>query len=148
MLKLDQADFTIGRAKFADNAPWAAEATAKIYVKVTPEPATLDNVVFFALLDTGAAWSMLDAEIAENLNLLNRDGEPKTVKTWHGDIRGRLERVSLRLHADEGDSLDFEATFLISPDWRFGTFLGYGGLLQHIRFAIDATHNDFYFGKE
>jgi hypothetical protein len=147
MLKLDQADFTAGRAKFEDNAPWAAEATAKIYVKVTPEPENL-NVILLALVDTAAPWSLLDAEVAENLNLLNGDGERRTVKTWRGDVHGRLERINLRLHADEGDSLDFEATVLISPDWHSGTFLGYGGLLQHIRFAVDATHNFFYFGKE
>src|SRR5260370_121885 len=106
MLKLGQADFTGGRAKFEDSAPWAAEPTAKIYVKVTPEPENL-NVILLALVDTAAPWSLLDAEVAENLNLLNGEGERKTVKTWRGDVDGRLERISLRLHADEGDSLDF-----------------------------------------
>ncbi|MBI2160202.1 MAG: hypothetical protein HYU25_07490 [Candidatus Rokubacteria bacterium] len=67
--------------------------------------------------------------------------------TWRGEIRGRLERINVRLHADEGDSLDLEATVLISPDWR-GNFLGYGGLLQHIRFAVDASNNFFYFGRD
>jgi predicted aspartyl protease len=144
MLKLGEDNFTAGRARFEDNAPWAAEQTAKIYVKITPE--NLDDVVLFALLDTGAPWSLLDAEVAENLNLLNGNGEPKTIKTWRGDVQGRLERINLRLHADEGDSLDFEATVLVAPDWR-GNFLGYGGLLQHIRFGVDATNNFFYFGK-
>ena len=147
MLKLDQADFTAGRAKFEDNAPWSAEPTPKIYVKITPEPQSL-NAIFLAQLDTGAPWSLLDAEVADNLNLLNGEGEQRTVRTWRGAVRGRLERISLRLHADEGDSLDFEATFLVSADWHSGNFLGYGGLLQHIRFAVDATHNFFYFGKE
>ncbi len=144
MLKLGRDNFTTGRARFEDNAPWAAELTPKIYVKITPENL---GVVLLALLDTGAPWSLLDAEVAESLNLLNGDGEPKTIKTWRGDVRGRLERINLRLHADEGDSLDFEATVFVAPDWR-GTFLGYGGLLQHIRFGLDATNNFFYFGKE
>lgn len=121
MLKLGAADFTVGRAKFDDNAPWAAEQTAKIYVKITPENL---GVVLVALLDTGAPWSILDSEVAENLNLLNGDGESKTVKTWKGDITGRLERIHLRLHADEGNSLDFEATFLVANDWR-GNFLAW-----------------------
>src|SRR5207237_4041542 len=115
MLKLGEDDFTIGRATFADTAPWATEATAKIYVKITPENL---GVVLLALVDTGAPWSLLDAEVAESLNLLNGDGEPKTIKTWRGDIHGRLERINVRLHADEGDSLDLEATVLISPGWR------------------------------
>lgn len=145
MLKLDKADFTIGRARFEDTAPWAEEPTPKIYVKITPDDL---GVVLLALLDTGAPWSILDAEVAENLDLLNGAGEPKTIKTWRGDIHGRLESVNLRLHADEGSSLDIEATVLVSPDWRAGNFLGYGGLLQHVRFAVDATNNQFYFGRD
>lgn len=144
MLKLDGDDFTIGRATFADTAPWAAEPTPKIYVKITPEDL---GVVLLALVDTGAPWSLLDAEVAASLSLLNGNGEPKTIWTWRGEIRGRLERINVRLHADEGDSLDLEATVLISPDWR-GNFLGYGGLLQHIRFAVDASNNFFYFGRD
>jgi hypothetical protein len=147
MLKLGDVDFTVGRARFADTAPWAADSTAKIYVKFTPEPETL-GLVLWASLDTGAPWSLLDAEVAENLDLLNGEGERTTVRTWRGPFWGRLERINLRLHADEGDSLDFEATVLVSEDWRFGNFLGYGGLLQHIRFAVDAAHYFFYFGKE
>jgi len=145
MLKLGGADFTTGRTKFSDTAPWAAEPTPKIYVKITPESL---GVVLLALLDTGAPWSLLDAEVAETLGLLNGDGEPKTVKTWKGEVHGRLERVGLKLHADEGYSLDVEATILVSPQWHSGNFLGYGGLLQHIRFAVDATNNLFYFGRD
>lgn len=105
-------------------------------------------MVLFAAIDTGAPWSILDAEVAETLSLLNGDGDPETtVTTWRGYVRGHLKRIGLRLHADEGNSLDLEATVLIVPHWR-GTFLGYGGLLQHIRFAVDATHNFFYFGKD
>ena len=144
MLKLGAETFTTGRARFEDNAPWAAELTAKIYVKITPQDL---GIVLLALLDTGAPWSVLDAEVAESLNLLNGDGEAKTIRTWRGNVHGRLERINLRLHADEGDSLDFEATVLVAPEWR-GNFLGYGGLLQHIRFGVDATNNFFYFGKD
>src|SRR2546425_7678820 len=141
MLKLDGVDFTTGRAKFSDTAPWSRESMPKIYVKFTPQDL---GIILFAALDTGAPWSMLDAEVAETLNLLNGDGQATTVTTWQGNIRGRLERINLRLHADEGNSLDFEATVLVSPNWR-GNFLGYGGLLQHIRFGVDATHSFFYF---
>jgi hypothetical protein len=145
MLRLGTADFTTGRAKFADIADWATDKTPKIYVKITPQ--NLEGTILLAALDTGAAWSILDAEVAENLDLIDGSGELVRVSTWRGPIEGRLHRIGLRLHADEGVSLDFEATFLISRDWR-GNFLGYGGLLQHIRFAVDATSNFFYFGKE
>lgn len=145
MLKLGDADFTIGRGRFEDNAPGEPHPTAKIYVKITLRD--LGDVVLLAALDTGAPWSLLDAEVAENLGLLTGEGERTTVTTWRGRIEGQLRRVALRLHADEGESLDVEALVLVVPDWK-GNFLGYGGLLQHIRFAVDATHNHVYFGKE
>jgi len=145
MLQLGGTSFTVGRAKFDDTAPWAADQNPKIYVKITPWD--LQDTILLAALDTGAPWSILDAEVAENLNLLDGTGEVVRVTTWKGRIEGRLERIGVRLHADEGDSLDFEATFLIVRDWR-GNFLGYGGLLQHIRFAVDAAHNFVYFGRE
>jgi hypothetical protein len=141
----DGNDFATGRARFTDDAPWAAEPTAKIYVKITPENL---GVVLIAMLDTGAPWSILDAEVAENLNLFNGDGEAKSITMWQGHYDGRLERVGLRLLADEGHSLEVEATVFVCPEWRFGNFLGYGGLLQNIRFAVDATHNLVYFGRE
>jgi hypothetical protein len=145
MLKLGAADFTLGRVKFSDSASWSSDPTPKIYVKITPED--LDNIVLLAAVDTGAPWSILDEDIADSLNLFDGDGERKTVTTWRGRIEGRLERVGIRLHADDGSSLDLEATFLVARGWR-GNFLGYGGLLQHIRFAVDATNNFFYFGRD
>lgn len=145
MLRRDGADFTVGRSRFDDTAAWSLDRTAKIYVKITPQD--LDDLVLLAMLDTGAPWSLLDSDVAAALNLLDGEGEPTTVRTWRGTVTGRLERIRLRLHADEGSSLDFEATFLVAPDWQ-GNFLGYGGLLQHIRFAIDATNNHFYFGRD
>jgi predicted aspartyl protease len=146
MLQLGGTDFTIGRSRFQDSAPWSVDPTAKIYVKITPHH--LDDMVLFALLDTGAPWSLLDSEIADALHLFDGEENPTTtVQTWRGRVTGRLERIRVRLHADEGNSLDVEATFLVVPEWR-GNFLGYGGLLQHIRFAVDATNNLFYFGRD
>jgi len=61
-------------------------------------------------------------------------------------VEGRLERTAVSILADEGDSLDIEATAFVSPDWKDVTFLGYSGLLERIRFAIDPRENLFYFG--
>ena len=55
-------------------------------------------------------------------------------------------RAPVSLVADVGESPDLDATFFVSADWRQGTFLGYSGLLERIRFAIDPYRNLFYFG--
>ena len=68
MLKLGEAPFTQGRLKFLDHNPKAPEPTAKIFVQFLV--ADLAPMVV-AQLDTGAAWSVLDPEVADLLGLLD-----------------------------------------------------------------------------
>ena len=90
---------------------------------------------------------MLDPEVADLLGLLEMDGPLTLLDTRHGTKAGRLVKVPIRFLADEGNSLDTEGTFFVSPDWPPGkTFLGYSGLLDSIRFALDPQANHFYFG--
>jgi hypothetical protein len=46
-----------------------------------------------------------------------------------------------------GRSLNLDATFFVSREWRGITFLGYVGLLDRIRIALDSPANFFYFGE-
>jgi hypothetical protein len=148
MLKYpDGIDFTIGRSRYDDHDLQGPEGTAKIHVKINPGSAG----VMLAELDTGAAWSILDADVAEALDLLDGEGIETELKNANGDVivRGRLERIPLVVIADEnqGRSLTLDGVlFLVSPEWRRQTFLGYTGLLQNIRFAVDPHGNWFYFG--
>ena len=91
---------------------------------------------------------MLDAEVAQETDLLDRNGEELQVSTRLGRFLGRLERTDLQLLADDGDSLIVQATVWVSRDWHGGNFLGYAGLLQHIRLAVEPSANFFYFGAE
>jgi len=143
LFRQDGTEFASGRSRFLDYPPGSRERTSKIFVKIQAE--SIDGVVF-AQLDTGAAWSILDAEIAEILSLLGSEGEPVTMSTRLGKVNGRLERTSLAIVADEGESISVQATVFVSPDWHAGNFLGYGGLLEHVRFAVDPSDNSFYFG--
>jgi hypothetical protein len=52
----------------------------------------------------------------------------------------------LTILADDGESLEVQATVFVSRDWPAGTFLGYSGFLERIRFAVDPQQNDFHFG--
>jgi hypothetical protein len=69
------------------------------------------------------------------------------LSTRLGLIRGDLYRIPLVLFADDGQDLGVDATVLLSPDWTGPNFLGYQGLLQRIRFAVDPETNLFYFGQ-
>jgi len=62
-------------------------------------------------------------------------------------MNGYLVRLPLTLWADEGEDLQLDGTFFVSDNWPDGmTFLGYSGLLDALRFAVDPQANDFYFG--
>ena len=143
LLRLDGSAFTTGRSRYVDQGPGSSEPTAKIFVKIGVEALPGPIVV---QLDTGAAWSVLEAEVAEAMNLLDGDGEQIPYSTRLGRVTGRLERTSLEILADDGESLRLEATVFVSREWRGGSFLGYGGLLQDIRFAVDPSDNTFHFG--
>ncbi len=144
MLHRDSEVFTRHWSIYADHDPGAEKSDAKIYVRFSPSGW---NQTFFALLDTGASWSVLDPELAEELGLFDVAGEPKTMLTWHGRIQGWLVPSSITLISDSGESLECEVTVLVSRDWQKGkTILGYLGFLERLRIAIDPDINTFYFG--
>jgi len=142
MLKLEGAAFTIGRSKFLDRIASNAEPSAKIFVRIA-----LLGLETMAMVDTGAAVSMLEMELAEELGLLDGEGEEIAISTRLGLCNGRLERIDLTLLADEGEALIINASVFVSRQWTGKTFLGYAGLLDHVRIALDPPTNHFYFGE-
>ena len=99
LLTFDGKEFAGGRAAYLDS-DGGAEATPKIFVKILPGDAPIP---LLAQLDTGAAWSVLDGDIAEALGLLERAGPILSLSTRSGAVRGKLVRSPLRLVGYEGD---------------------------------------------
>ena len=101
-----------------------------------------------AVLDTAAPWCILTPQVGA-LIADDLDAVPGTFRlsTRLGLIEGKLYRGSLLLFADEGESLDLEVTFFLSPHWTGGNFLGYECALERARFAVDPRANLFYFGE-
>jgi hypothetical protein len=99
-------------------------------------------------MDTAAPWCIFEGELG---SVLSRCFEPVhkrvTLSTRLGLCEGALYRVPIQFDADEGEPLDLEATVFVSPDWPGPNFIGYEGLLQRIRFAVDPEANLFYFGR-
>ena len=143
MLQLHGEPFTTGRCDYYDNIEGGQETSAKIYVAVQFEGWEGRTT---AQIDTGAAWSILNNEVAEELGLFEIGGEEIEISTRIGSITGLLVKAGLTIVAQEGESLEFNPTVFVSREWTRHTFLGYGGLLQFVRFAIDPQNNDFHFG--
>jgi len=142
ILKLDGDDFSCGRSAFFDKDPSQPDADAKVFVKVRfgELPTQL------ALLDTGSTWSVIGTEIADAAGF-GKGGVPSKMSTRFGPIEGHLEKGLVTLVADEGESLEVEGTFFVTSAMPNRLFIGYGQLLQSLRFALDSPNNQFYFGR-
>ena len=134
----------VGKARFLDADPAITSETARIYLRVVAPP---NDFSFVAQFDTGAAWTVFDPQLTEALNADPLDGDAVTLSTRLGQFTGRLARATLRLLADEGDSVDVEATIFVCPEWPAGrNFVAYTGTLERVRFAVDPAQNEIYYG--
>jgi len=145
MLTLNGERFTSGRSRFLDHHPRFPEPTSKVFVKITF--AGLDEVRI-AQVDTGAAYSILEAKVATDLGFPGLQEPWTRLSTRVGVLDGQLIRLPVTLVADDGESLNLEGVFFVSAEWHGGTFLGYTGLLDRVRIALDSPANLFYFGEE
>jgi hypothetical protein len=105
----------------------------------------------YALVDTGAQWSLIGGDVADALGA--EIGEPLEairMQTRFGVMTGCFHRVEVTLLADEGDDLLVPATVMVAPDWPGAIVLGYRGLLERVRLALDPgdAHRDpwLFFG--
>lgn len=99
------------------------------------------------MVDTAAPWCVLESALASLL--VDREGilvPRQALSSRPGSFTGDLRRSAITLLADEGDSLTIEATVFVCPDWPGPNVIGYNGLLERIRFAVDPSANLFYFG--
>jgi hypothetical protein len=104
------------------------------------------------LLDTGAEWSIFGGVLASRL--LDQTGSlgdsPVSMSTRLGRIRGKYCEVPVMFLADAGEPFEIAATVLLAPEWEGPPVLGYRGLLERIRFALDPGVTDadqwMYFG--
>ncbi len=146
MLSLNGIPFTTGRATYRDLHPESVSGKSAIYVQVVL-PIHI-GMSFYAIVDTGSPYCIFDTEIAEALGFSFDDGEGIKLRTPYGEVTGTIQRLMISLVAEQGDSLEIDASVFVTDDWRHGNFLGYSGLLERIRFAFDPGTNSFYFGPQ
>jgi hypothetical protein len=131
-------------ARYRDSATAGLNKAACIYIEVLPIGLVLPIT---AMIDTGAPWCILEPQFGEQIKDFLEVVESEVwLDTRLGRVRGGLYRGALMIPALEGEPLEVNATFFLSSDWYGGNFIGYEGLLQHIRFAVDPRDNAFFFG--
>ena len=115
-------------------------------------PIEIAGIEAFAIVDTGAPYLVCNLELAERIGVSGFDNIGSAqLRTHRGQISGGLHRLPLKLIADEGVSVEIDATALVpDPDqlsWRYApVFLGFVGCLERVRFAVDPREEKFYFG--
>ncbi len=105
----------------------------------------------YALLDTGAEWSMLGGKLARQvLDQADVLGAVTTMRTRLGRIRGNMQSLTITLFADDGSDHQVSSTIIVAPEWEGPFVLGYSGMIERIRVALDPgiseTDQWIYFG--
>ncbi len=138
-------DFVTGGCDYSDFYRGRKEPLARIYVPFRPQGIAIRLV---GLLDTGGHFCILSPDVVEMVgDVLGGSDEEASLLTSQGRLVGGLYRHGIELLAEEGENLELEATVFVSPDWRGPSVLGYTGVLDRVRFAVDPRANRFYFGS-
>jgi hypothetical protein len=141
----NRGPFATGRSKYADRPKESRATFSRIFLEVWPGHFPLPVM---AIVDTAAPWCIFKPGIGEYLSKrFDLVSDEISLSTRLGTFKGNLYRGSLLFPILEGEPLDVEATVFVSSDWPGENFLGYEGLLQRIRFAVDPETNLFYFGQ-
>lgn len=90
-----------------------------------------------AMLDTGAHWSILPYEIAQELHISVEGKRRISLTTFRGEVEGVLEKHSVFLGAREGSSISFDATWFVSEEWPQPMLVGWHGFLEVLAFGCD-----------
>lgn len=146
---------------FADGEPFATGAMAYFYSPATYWETTsrillrlrVADVPVTAIVDTGAPFVVCPPHMARRLDFRSSEAlgrERLLVRgAWY---EGRLYRLNITFDADEGTSLTVDATAFVpeadaDDEWsQWPVFVGLGGCLERMRFAIDPGTDTFYFG--
>ena len=136
--------FATGACGYLDAYPDSEESMARIYVRIQPQGTTLE---LLALLDTGAHYCLLNEDAARVTrgHLTMPLGEV-ALRTAHGPLRGELYIHRIRLIVEEGEPLDIDSTVFLPPGWRGPSILGYTGVMDRMRVALDPEINCVYYG--
>lgn len=108
---------------------------------------------FDAAVDTGGFFLILDPDLAREFGIDPKEGcEFGGLELRGSSYKGKLHRVPIVLHAEQGESLEVEVTaFVPVGPYNAPNFLGWPLCLEKFRFAFEPSASDpregwFHFG--
>jgi hypothetical protein len=148
-----------GLLNFADGQPFATgslpyfvgepgeQAAGRLLLRVA-----IEGQWTVAAVDTGGHYFVCHPGLTDALNPYLTDPlEEITLEIRGIRYRGILYLLSIQIPAATGESLPVPATVFIpqlsSDDaWGLPSFIGFIGVLDRMRFAVDPENHTFYFG--
>ena len=112
----------------------------------------VDGALTRAVLDTGGIYCILHPAAADDIQFdTSQSLGPYKINIRGFPYKGSLYRSTLRINAEQGDSLEQDVTVFVpeatAEEWgELPTFLGLTGCLERLRFAVDPSQDKFYFG--
>ena len=119
MLTLNGIPFTTGWATYRDFDPANRTRKQGFYVQVAFPGNTGGSL--YAFIDTGTPYCVFNTAVVENLGLSFDEGEKIVLRTAYGPFEGTVQRVTICLIAEEGESLNIDASVFVAADWHLGT---------------------------
>lgn len=113
-----------------------------VQVKINGRP-------FQAILDTGAPFSGVISREKNFIDLPENHEQSKSLELRHRSLPGVLYRVTFVIEAAVGNDLRVEGPLFVANQIRadeFRPFIGLGGFLESVCFAIDPYEKRMYFG--
>jgi hypothetical protein len=113
---------------------------------------SLEGQQIIAAVDTGAPYFVCDPEVAVLIERRLVDPLESITLTIRGvSFPGNLYRLTLELVAGVGVSAAVSATVFVpsladGQTWPWPSFVGWTGVLERLRFAVDPEESLFYFG--
>ena len=115
MLTLNAMPCTTGRATYRDFEPENLSRKRGFYVRVVlPDNS---GVSLYALIDTGTPYCVFNTAVVETLGLSFDAGEKIMLRTAYGPFEGTVQRMTIRLVAEQGESLNIDASVFVAEDW-------------------------------
>lgn len=147
LLFLNGDSFATGAVRYQYHPATLGESTNRIFLRVEIAGYPIEAVV-----DTGAPYVVLAPTVARIIGLSSSSAIARERMLIRGmRLDGNVYRFNMKLLATFGDDLEVEATIFV-PDseeyWGdFPSFIGLGGFLERVRFAVDPSTDMFYFGS-
>lgn len=143
----DGAVFARGSTRFSRSVI-PGSTLPRIFIDVAVE-----GVVTIAAIDTGGAYLVCEPQVARKAGLRPASSLGRQIVNIRGQsYPGHVYRQGIEILAQRGEVLRFQGIVFVpelapGETWGLPSIMGFQGMLEFIRFAVDPLDDTFFFGR-